>query len=100
MTPRLVQRLGLALVIAGLVAGAVAWVSASSVGEGDPVADRREMREVERLGGTAGVQTVKFDQWLGSWWHGQRLAFTLALLGLLLGGACWHVGGLMAEEDD
>lgn len=99
MTPRFVQRLGLALVVAGLVSGAAAWVSASSVDEADPVAQQREMREVERLGGTAGVQTLKFDQWLRSWWHGQRLAFTLALLGLLLGGACWHVGGLMAEED-
>jgi hypothetical protein len=95
---RLVRRIGLALAAAGLVVGAIVYVSASSGADPDPVAQQREMRELERLGGTAGVQTVKFDQWMGSLWHGRRLAFTLALLGLAIGGACWHVGGLMDEE--
>jgi hypothetical protein len=96
---RLVQRIGLALAAAGLVAGAIVYVSASSAAaDADPMAREREMRELARLGGTASVQTVKFDQWVGSLWHGQRLAFTLALLGLAVGGACWHVGGLMDEE--
>ncbi len=95
---RLVRRIGLALAAAGLVAGAIVYVSASSDADRDPVAQQREMRELERLGGTASVQTVKFDQWMGSLWHGRRLAFTLALLGLAIGGACWHVGGLMDEE--
>ncbi len=97
-TSRLVRRIGLALAVAGLVAGAIVYVSASSSADGDPVAQQREMRELERLGGTASVQTVKFNQWMASLWHGQRLAFTLALLGLVVGGACWHVGGLMDEE--
>jgi hypothetical protein len=95
---RLVRRTGLALAAAGLVAGAIVYVSASSGADADPVAQAREMRELERLGGTASVQTVKFDQWMASLWHGQRLGLTLALLGLVVGGACWHVGGLMDEE--
>ena len=95
---RLVQRIGLALAALGLVAGAIVYVSASAAAEADPMAQQREMRELERLGGTATVQTVKFDQWMGSLWHGRRLAFTLAVLGLAIGGACWHVGGLMDEE--
>jgi hypothetical protein len=95
---RLVQRLGLAIVAAGLVGGAGAYVSAGSDAEVDPVARQREMRELERLGGTATAQTVKFDQWLSSMWHGQNLAITLVVLGLVLGGACWWIGGLMGEE--
>ena len=95
---RLVRRIGLALAALGLVAGAIVYVSASAGTDTDPMAQQREMRELERLGGTASVQTVKFDQWIGSLWHGQRLAFTLAVLGLAIGGACWHVGGLMEEE--
>jgi len=95
---RLVQRIGLAVAAAGLVAGAIVYVSASSPADADPVAQQREMRELARLGGTASVETVKFDQWMDSLWHGQRLAFTLAVLGLVVGGACWHVGGLMDEE--
>ena len=98
MTSRLVRRIGLSLAVLGLVSGAIVYVSASSGPDADPVAREREMRELARLGGTASVQTVKFDQWMGSLWHGQRLAFTLALLGLAIGGACWHVGGLMDEE--
>ena len=98
ISSRLVQRIGLTFAAAGLVAGAIVYVNASSAADADPVAQQREMRELARLGGTASVQTVKFDQWMASLWHGQRLAFTLALLGLALGGACWHVGGLMDEE--
>ena len=97
--PRLVQRLGLALAAAGLVVGATVYVSASASPEADLVAQQREMREVARLGGTATVQTVKFNLWLASLWHGERLGLTLAALGLLVGGACWRLGSLMGEED-
>jgi hypothetical protein len=96
---RLVQRTGLAIIAAGLVAGAAAYVTASADPDADALAQQREMQQVERLGGTATVQTVKFNQWVGSLWHGERLAGTLAVLGLLVGGACWKLGELMAEDD-
>jgi hypothetical protein len=64
----------------------------------DQVMQQRESRDVDRLGGTATVQTVKFDRWLGSLWRGERLAFTLALLSLAVGGGLWWVGGLMGED--
>ena len=95
---RFVQRLGLAFVAVGIAGGAVAWFAAGADAEVDDVARQREMRELERLGGTATAQTVKFDQWLSSLWHGRNLAVTLAVLGLVLGGACGWVGGLMAED--
>jgi ABC-type nitrate/sulfonate/bicarbonate transport system permease component len=98
-TPRLVQRLGLALVATGLIAGAAVYASATSDLEADALAQQREMREVDRLGGTATVQTVKFNQWLASLWHGERLGWTLAVLGVVVGGACWRIGSLMGEED-
>jgi len=97
---RLVQRIGLAILAAGLVAGAGVYVSATADPEADAIAQQREMRQVERLGGTATVQAVKFNQWLASMWQGQNLAVTLAVLGLILGGAFWWIGGLMAEEVD
>ena len=97
---RLVQRIGLAILAAGLVAGAGVYVSATSDPEADAIAQQREMREVQRLGGTATVQTVKLNQWLASMWQGQNLGVTLAVLGLVLGGAFWWIGGLMAEEVD
>ena len=97
---RLVQRLGLGIVAAGLLAAAAVYVSAGADREVDQVAQQREMRELERLGGTATAQTVRFDQWLSSFWHGQNLAITLAVLGMVVGGAFWWIGGLMGEEVD
>ena len=97
--PRLVQRLGLALIATGLIAGAAVYASAAADPDADAVAQQREMREVARLGGTATVQTVKFNLWLASLWHGERLGVTLAVLGFLMGGACWRIGSLMGEED-
>lgn len=101
-TPRLVRRLGFAIIALGLIGAAAAYVSAGADpdADADPLAQQREMRELERLGGTATVQTVKFNQWLGSLWHGERLAGTLAVLGLIVGGACWRIGELMGEGVD
>jgi hypothetical protein len=98
--PRLFQRLGLALVSAGLIGGAVVYLTARAGPDVDALAEQREMREVDRLGGTATVQTVKFNLWLASLWHGERLGLTLAVLGLVVGGACWRVGSLMGEDID
>ena len=99
-TPRLVQRIGIAIAAIGLVAAAAAYATASADPDADQLAQQREMRELARLGGTATVQTVKFNQWVASLWHGERLAGTLAVLGLLVGGACWKIGELMAEDVD
>ena len=96
---RLVQRAGLAVAVVGLVLAAAAWVHAGPDDEIDAVEHQREMHQLGRLGGRASVQTVEFDQWLSSLGHGRRLAGTLALLGLVVGGACWRVGVLMAEDD-
>jgi hypothetical protein len=98
-TARLVQRLGLAVAAVGLVAGLVVYETAGADTDVDLVAQQREMRQVARLGGTATVQAVKFNGWLASLWQGRRLAFTLAVLGLVVGGACWQIGSLMGEDD-
>jgi hypothetical protein len=97
---RLVQRAGLAVAIVGLVLAVAAWVHAGPDEEVDAVEHQREMQQLERLGGRASVQTAEFDRWLSSLWHGRRLAVTLAVLGLVAGGACWRLGGLMAEGGD
>ena len=96
---RNVQRAGLAIIAIGLIAGAATYFTAGADDATDDLAQQREMQQVERLGGTATVQTVKFNLWLSSLWHGQRLGLTLAVLGLLVGGACWKIGELMGEED-
>ena len=96
---RLVQRVGLAVAIIALVLAVPAWLRPGPDDEVDAVEHHREMQQLERLGGRASVRTAEFDQWLSSLWHGRRLAATLAVLGLVLGGACWRIGALMAEDD-
>jgi hypothetical protein len=67
---------------------------AYAIGAGD---SSRELQQLERLGGKAAVQTFKFQRWVDSLWHGQRLAYTLLLLGTGVAALCWYVAGLMDE---
>ncbi len=100
-----VQLAGALIAVLGLLVAAFVWFAAArdadpdGDGTGD-VTSQREMQQVERLGGRATVQTVQFDSWLGSLWHGQRLAWTLAILSLVVGGGCAYIGVLMGEEVD
>lgn len=59
-----------------------------------------EEQQLERLGGKAAVWTYRFDRWLASLWHGQRLAYTLAVLSTAIALACFYVAGLMAVDPD
>jgi hypothetical protein len=76
---------GAVILIAGWVAAALVFVTATGGVDADTVAYRiigehaypvrlgeskRELQKLERLGGKATVWTVEFDDWLGSLWHG------------------------------
>jgi len=92
---------GAIILAAGLIAALLVFVNADAAGDasaGDERTARREAYQLARLGGTATVRTVQFDSWLGSLWHGQRLAFTLAVLSLVVAGGCFYIGGLLGEE--
>jgi hypothetical protein len=69
---------------------------AYGIGAGD---SSRELQQLERLGGKAAVQTFKLQRWVDSLWHGQRLAYTLLLLGAGAAALCWYVAGLLDEPD-
>jgi hypothetical protein len=97
-THRRVRLAGVALLVLGWATAVGVYLTAAPEGAGDPVALQREMNQIARLGGTATVQTVKFDLWLASLWHGERLAFTLAVLSAVGALACFWLAGLMAEE--
>jgi hypothetical protein len=62
--------------------------------------NRREMAEVERLGGKVSVMTVQFHQWFQSLWEGRRLAYTVLVLALVVAWACRHAAELMDEDHD
>jgi hypothetical protein len=106
---------GLVILVAGLLAAVLVFVIAAgdagadaagytivggktfAIGPGD---SSRELQQIERLGGKAAVLTYQFQTWFASLWHGQRLAFTLAVLSIAVALACFHIADLMAEDVD
>jgi len=95
---RRVRLAGLLILVLGGLAAAIVLATASRAGAVDvPGLADSEARTLERIGGKATARTVAFDDWLASLWHGERLGWTLAVLSLVVGGACLHVAGLMDE---
>ena len=99
MSPsRRVRLAGLLVLVLGGIAAAIVLATASRTVAADaPGLADSEARTLERIGGKATARTVAFDDWLASLWHGERLGWTLAVLSLVVGGACLHVAGLMGE---
>ena len=56
-----------------------------------------QTQQIERLGGQGTLLLVQLDHWLGSLWHGRRLAATLAISALTLALACRWVASLVEE---
>jgi hypothetical protein len=96
------RRAGIAILAAGLAAAAVAYVRASAAApEADPYLIAPDQTKVydlqmERLGGQANVMGAEFQQWLGSLWHGRRLAGTLAVLSVAGCLGCFYLGDLLS----
>jgi hypothetical protein len=101
-----------AILIAGILAAVFVYIAASGQDDTDALGYRvaggqsfaigngdssRELQQLERLGGKAAVQTFKFQRWFSSIWRGQRLAYTLVVLGAAVALACWHLASLMDE---
>jgi len=109
------QLAGLVVLVGGLLAALCIYLAAANTpeagGAGYRIVDGhayasaldssdREMQQLERLGGKASVWVFRFDRWLASLWHGQRLAGTLAVLSLAISWGCFQVAGLMAEDPE
>ena len=97
---RSLHRTGVAVLVVGWAAALLILLFA---GAEDPQAAGRTHvaeQQIERFGGKMTLQMVELQDWLGSLWHGKRLAYTLALLSTAVGGACIHFAKLAAEDVD
>jgi hypothetical protein len=92
-----VRRAGLVVLAIGLAVAALIGLMSHPPDFEDGV-DSHEASAIERIGGTATVRAVQLDQWLASLWHGERLAWTIALLSLAVCGGCFYVASLMDED--
>src|ERR1700744_326900 len=63
------------------------------------IADPRYQIELQRIGGNAAVLMAQLHQWFDGLWHGTALAYTVAVLGALIAGACFFIGYFFADEE-
>ncbi len=80
------------ILLVGWTAAALLYVTAPSPPEGgDEVYElehsKKYLREVERIGGKAGVLTNDLSDWLASLWEGRMRACTTAVVTALVAGA-------------
>lgn len=92
---------GAAIFVAALIAAALIYMSVpppdSAVAMYGMV-DPRYQIELQQIGGNAAVLMAQLHQWFDSLWHGVRLAYTVAVLGAALAGACFFVGYFFVDE--
>ena len=95
--PARVRLVGEIILIGGLLGAALIYVLAPP--EAAPVLmdSRQYDYQVQRLGGQTGLLMVHFNQWLDSLWHGERLAYTIGALAIVVGLACFKIAAMIAE---
>ncbi len=103
----LLRRLGGALLLVGLLASVLVFLVVPGEDAGvsgnsmvSPESVKRYNYDLERLGGKSLVWVAEFNDWLGSLWHGRKLAGTLIVL---FGGAAWicfWISTFPSEEEE
>ena len=61
---------------------------------------KKYLRDLEMYGGKINILAVELRQWLASLWHGKPLAYTIAVLTLLLSSLVWLLGAPSAAPQD
>jgi hypothetical protein len=53
---------------------------------------------LQQIGGNAAVLMAQLHQWFDGLWHGTALAYTVAVLGIAIAGACFFIGHFFADD--
>jgi hypothetical protein len=85
--------IAVAILVLGL--GGALWIYVAAVlapgdvsGE-DPTDSKQYQRQMELYGGKANLLAADLMRWLGSLWHGRRLALTVACATVAVAGGVW-----------
>lgn len=65
---------------------------------GEPGDSKMYVHDMVLYGGKTNMVMGEFAEWLGSLWHGKRLAFTVAAITLLVAGVFWYFGAPLPSE--
>lgn len=109
MTPyrMLMRKIALGILVAGLSASAVVFAIAAPEVDEDYFGvhvtsihnSKRQLLELERIGGKAAVVAVELSDWFDGLWHGRRLAGTLAVLSVGASLLCFLAGKIPPLDD-
>jgi hypothetical protein len=92
---------GVGILAAGLIgAGAIYVLTSDDSSRSAPIefANPRAYEfQIERLGGKAAVYAVRFNEWFSGLWHGRDLAFTIAVLSIVIALVCFWVAHRLAR---
>ncbi len=82
---------GLCILAAGLLAATFVAGLASSGGVVSSPDTKRDVYQMEVLGGKSNILATEIREWVGSLWHGTRLAYTLAFVSVGAALACFLI---------
>ena len=92
---------GVFILVAGLIGAAlIYWFTADGAAKKTEIefANPRAYEfQIERLGGKATVYVVRFNEWFSGLWQGRQLAFTVAVLALVIALICFWFSKRLAE---
>jgi hypothetical protein len=97
---RRIHLAGIVVLAVGLLSAMAIYVFAtlhdSASNAPDFSADRRFNYEMERVGGKFTVYAAAFNRWLSTLWSGTALAYTVAVLSLLIALLCFWLANFLS----
>ncbi|HSY27149.1 MAG TPA: hypothetical protein VK832_06585 [Burkholderiaceae bacterium] len=107
-----VKRIGIGILIAGLLGSAVIYFTANDGPDGAigyeivggkafpimPGQYKGSQYQLERVGGKFAVVAAELDDWFGSLWQGKQLGITLAFLTAGIAGGCFFFAHLLSFQ--
>jgi hypothetical protein len=87
--------IGTAILLAGLLSAALVFLAAPTDSKDSDALEigrsKHDLDQMERIGGKSVIVGVEFDDWIGSLWHGRRLAYTLTFISVGSSIACFFL---------
>jgi hypothetical protein len=85
---RRVRRITRTILLVGFAAALAAWIAARARPENplgyDPLDNKKYIHDLQVYGGTANVLAAEFREWFAGLWYGKNLAYTIAVLTVLV----------------
>ena len=96
----LLYRCGAAILVLGLASSVLIYLFARDSSD-DPTRQvtrtKAYQHTVELMGGKGALYAARFNDWFADLWRGQQLAYTVAVIAVVVAAVCFLVGLLISE---